>query len=226
MQQLAPLFQFHLFGHVLDFTVNIVIQWVIIAAVTLLVIYMTSNLKRVPDKRQSAVETIVEIINNLVKENMGEKYKSFVPFVGTIIIFLLFMNLTGLLGVQPPTGSLSVAIGLTIISFIVIQGNGIKENGILNYFRAYTKPFVPLTPLIILERVMLPVSLSIRLFGNMAAATIIMGLVYQSLRGVSWFAQLGIPVPLHFYFDLFDGAIQMAIFTMLTMVHIKIISED
>ncbi len=73
---------------------------------------------------------------------------------------------------------------------------------------------------------MLPVSLSLRLFGNMFAATIIMELVYSALSSVTWVAQLGIPIPLHMYLDLFDGTIQMIIFVMLTMINIVITSEE
>ena len=73
---------------------------------------------------------------------------------------------------------------------------------------------------------MLPVSLSLRLFGNMTAAVIIMDLAYSSLNKLSWIAQVAIPIPLHVYFDLFDGTIQMVIFVMLTMINIKIISEE
>jgi F-type H+-transporting ATPase subunit a len=225
VEEYAPLFEFHLFGHVLEFPVNIVIQWVIIGVITILAIYLTNNLKKVPSKKQSAVEAIVITVNNLVEENMGKEYKSFVPFVGTIMIFMLFMNLTGLFGFEPPTKSYGVALGMGLITFIVIQGYTIKKIGILHYFGGYAKPFSFLTPLNIVERVMLPVSLSLRLFGNMTAAAVIMGLVYGALRHLSWFAQLGIPVPLHAYFDIFDGTIQMIIFTMLTMINIKIISE-
>lgn len=76
-------------------------------------------------------------------------------------------------------------------------------------------------PLNIIERIMLPVSLSLRLFGNMTAAYIIMELIYSSLGSLNPFAQLVIPVPLHIYFDVFDGTIQMIIFIMLTMINIK-----
>lgn len=72
---------------------------------------------------------------------------------------------------------------------------------------------------------MLPLSLSLRLFGNMLSATIIMELLYEALGHVSWIAQIGIPVPLHFYFDIFDGTIQMVIFVMLTMINIKLSVE-
>lgn len=225
MEEVEPLFEFHLFGKTLEFPVNIAVQWGIILVLTILAIYLTKDLKKVPDKKQSAVETIVETVNNLVKENMGEEYKNFVPFVGTLMLFMLFMNLTGLVGFEPPAKSYGVALGMGLVTFIVIQGYTIKKLGILHYFGGYAKPFGFLTPLNIVERVMLPVSLSLRLFGNLTAAAVIMGLVYKALRSVSWFAQIGIPVPLHFYFDLFDGTIQMIIFTMLTMINIKLTSE-
>jgi len=217
---------FHLFGYNLELTVNIVVQWGIILIVTLLAIYLTKNLKRVPDKKQSAVETVVETINNLVKENMGEEYKGFVPYIGTLMLFMLSMNLTGLFGFEAPTKSYGVALGMGLITFSVIQGYAIKKHGIFGYVGGYAKPFAFLTPLNIVDRVMLPVSLSLRLFGNMTAAAVIMGLVYGALRNLNWFAQIGLPVPLHAYFDLFDGTIQMIIFTMLTMINIKLISEE
>ena len=81
-------------------------------------------------------------------------------------------------------------------------------------------------PLNIIERIMLPVSLSLRLFGNIQAASFIVELVYESLEKVAWIAQVGLPVPLHAYFDVFDGTIQMLVFTMLTVVYIKIISAE
>jgi F-type H+-transporting ATPase subunit a len=76
-----------------------------------------------------------------------------------------------------------------------------------------------------MERFLLPVSLSLRLFGNMTAAAAIMKIVYNSLAGLSWFAQIGLPVPLHVYLDVFDGVVQMIVFTMLTMINIKVIAE-
>lgn len=225
-EEYLPAHVFHLFGYNLELPVSIAIEWAVILVATILAIYLTHNLKKVPDKKQSAVEAVVEIVNNLVKENMGEEYKSFVPFVGTLIIYLLFMNLSGLFGFDAPTKNYGVALGMAIISFIVIQGYAIKKSGILHYLSGYGKPFGFLAPLNVLERVILPVSLSLRLFGNMTASVVIVGLMYKFLRSLNWFAQIGIPIPLHMYFDIFDGALQMGIFTMLTMIHIKIIAEE
>ena len=135
------------------------------------------------------------------------------------------MNLTGLVGISPPTKNFSVTLTLALISFIMVQGYAIKKNGVGGYFKGYLEPVSFIVPITILERVMLPISLSLRLFGNMLAATFIIELVYESLEKVAWFAQLVIPIPLHLYFDIFDGGIQAVIFVMLTMINIKIVSE-
>lgn len=225
MEKLEPLFNIPLFGYKIGITSSIVIQWVIIVLLAIVAWLLTRNLKKLPDKKQSAVEILVDTVNNLVRENMGESFLSFVPFVGTLMVYLTFMNLTALVGLEPPTKDLSVAAGLGAISFFVIQGYTIKKVGLLHYFTGFANPIPVLLPINILERIMLPVSLCLRLFGNMTAGAVIMGLVYSALSHVSIFAQLAFPVPLHFYFDLFDGVVQMIIFVMLTMINIKIISE-
>lgn len=219
------LFTIHLFGLAVNISMDIFIQWIIIGIVALFAVYSTRGLKTVPGRKQSKIEILVDAVNNLVKQNMGEAYKTFVPYIGTLMIFLLTMNLSGLFGVEPPTSSYSIALSLGLISFIVIQGYVIRKHGLLHYFIGFSKPYAVMLPLNVIERVMLPISLSLRLFGNMTAASILVGLIYTGLGNIGWFAKLGIPVAFHFYFDIFDGVIQMIIFTMLTMINIKIISE-
>lgn len=225
VENLKPLFNLTLFGHTYGFSPNIVIQWVIILLFALLSIYLTSGLKKIPGKKQSAVEIFVEGLTGFVKDTMGEEYGGFVPYIGTLILFLLAMNFTGLVGIKPPTTDYSVALGMALSTFFVIQGYAIKKVGVGHYFLGYGKPMIFLLPMNILERGLLPISLSLRLFGNMTAAATIMDLIYASLFKVSFFAQLGIPIFGHLYFDLFDGTLQMVVFTMLTMMNIKIIAE-
>ncbi|WP_125153351.1 F0F1 ATP synthase subunit A [Clostridium rectalis] len=225
MEALKPIFTLNLFGYSFGVTINIIIQWAIIVIVGLLSFILTRNLKVIPDKKQNILEIFVETVNKLVRENMGESYLGFVPFIGTLMLYLLFMNLTGFIGVAPPTSDYSINLGMAAITFVVVQAFAIRKIGIGHYFGGYFKPYAFIFPLNIIERIMLPVSLSLRLFGNMTAAVVIMDLVYSALAGISWIAQLVIPVPLHMYFDLFDGTIQMVIFVMLTMINIKITAE-
>lgn len=219
------LFEIPLFGHTYGFSINIVIQWVIILLLTIVSIILTRGLKKIPGKRQSVAELLVESTGSFVKSTMGENYIGFVPYVGTLVAFLLAMNLTGLVGFEPPTMDYSVALGMALTTFLVIQGYTIKKVGLGHYFIGYAKPVAFLVPMNILERILLPVSLSLRLFGNMTAAATIMAIVYETLGGINWFAQIGLPVPLHAYFDIFDGTVQMIVFTMLTMINLKVIAE-
>ena len=215
----------NLFGYNFKITVSLILQWVIVLVLGLLIAFINRSLKKIPDKKQSVVEIFVEFVGKTVEETMGKSFKDFVPFIGTLGIYLLSMNLVGIFGIKPPTTDYSVTVGMSLITFIVIQGYTIKKSGIMHYFAGYAKPLPLLLPINIMERIMLPVSLSLRLFGNMFASTIIIELAYQALSSITWVAQLGIPIPLHMYFDLFDGTIQMIIFVMLTMINIVIISE-
>jgi len=225
MEKIYPLFHINFFGHSIGVAQSIIVQWCIIVLIAILSFYFTRNLKIIPNKKQNMIELVVATINNLVRDNMGEEYMRFVPFVGTIAIFLFFMNLTGLIGIKPPTVDYSVALALALITFVVVQGFAIKKIGLGHYFKGYTEPYAFILPINIIERVMLPISLSFRLFGNMIAGVVIIDLAYKSLGSLTGIAQLIIPIPLHFYFDLFDGVIQMVIFVMLTMVNIKVIAE-
>lgn len=225
LEESKPLFSFDIGGFPIEIKKELVIQWVIILLIAILAYWSTSGMKKKPNKKQTVVELLYGAIKNIVIENMGDRYVSFVPFIGTLGAFILILNLTGLVGISPPTNNYSVTIALALIVFVVIQINAIKKVGVGHYFTGYAKPFIPMLPLNIMERVMLPVSLSLRLFGNVLAATVLVELAYHALDSISFFAQLGLPIVLHAYFDIFDGAIQMVIFVMLTMLNIKTVAE-
>lgn len=225
LEELVPRFFVNLFGYKFGVTDSLITQWVVIALLTILSIVLTRDIKLIPNKKQNVTEMYVEMIGNLVKENMGSEYKNFVPFIGTLAIYLVILNAVGLVGAKPPTADYNVTLGLSIVTFIVVQAYAIKKIGLIHYFLGFGKPYAFLAPINIVERVMLPISLSLRLFGNMTAAVVIIDLVYGGLGGIGFIAQIGAPVPLHMYFDIFDGTIQTVIFIMLTMINIKIVSE-
>ena len=207
MESSKAIFSFYLGKIVIDIKPESIIQLIIVLLILLLAWWSTRKLEIRPSK------------------NVGESFTSIVPFVGTLGIFVLVMNLTGLVGISPPTKNFSVTLTLALISFVMVQGYAIKRNGIGSYFKGYLEPVSFILPITILERIMLPISLSLRLFGNMLAATFIIELIYENLEKLAWAAQLVIPIPLHLYFDIFDGGIQAVIFVMLTMINIKIVSE-
>lgn len=226
MELTHPIFSFNIGKLVIDIKPEAIIQLVLVLLIGILAWWATKDLKRRPTvKKQVVVEYIYTTIQNVVNANMGEQYGDMIPFIGTLAVFIVTMNLLGLVGITPVTNNFSVTLALGLISFVVIQGYTMKKIGIGHYFLGYGQPMLMMLPINVIERVMLPVSLSLRLFGNILAASFLVELVYESLDKIAWIAQIGLPVPLHAYFDIFDGCIQMVIFVMLTMINIKITVE-
>lgn len=226
MELTHPIFSFNIGKLVIDIKPEAIIQLVLVLLIGILAWWATKDLKcRPTGKKQVVVEYIYTTIQNVVNANMGEQYGDMIPFIGTLAVFIVSMNLLGLVGITPITNNFSVTLALGLISFVVIQGYTMKKIGIGHYFLGYGQPMLMMLPINVIERVMLPVSLALRLFGNILAASFLVELVYESLDKIAWIAQIGLPVPLHAYFDIFDGCIQMVIFVMLTMINIKITVE-
>lgn len=225
MEPLKPIWSFYLGSMKVDIVPEVLMQWITIVVITILAIWATRDMKLRPGKKQVVVESIYTTLKKVVIENMGEDFLDIIPFIGTLAVFLLFMNLTGLIGLPVPTKSFSVTVGLALITFYMVQYYTIRKFGLKSYFVGYTLPIAIITPINILERIMLPVSLALRLFGNILAATFLVELCYEALGHIGFIADLVIPLPLHAYFDVFDGGIQTIIFIMLTMINIKMVAE-
>lgn len=232
MEKLSPLFEITLPGITIPLTYSVISQWVVMLFIMVLALVITRKMNEVPRGRQIWAEYVVEKITAMVDENMGRGYEGFTPYIGTLVIYLLFLNLTGIIGFKPPTSDYSVALGFAAISFAVIHATAISKNGMRHYLVGYAKPYGFMLPLNIIERIFQPISLSLRLFGNITAAYILVDLIYSGLESLSKALNLNIPllqtlipIPFHLYFDLFDGAIQMFIFAMLTMIFTKVTAE-
>lgn len=225
MEEVAPLFIFNFLGYDIQITESLVVQWVIILITLILCIIYSKKVKKIPGKVQNVIEFGIDFIAKTVNENMGDGTSSFVPYIGALGIYLFVLNMIAMIGIEPPTSDFSVSLGIALTSFVVIQANTIKKRGIGGYLKGYVSPIPILLPINLMERIMLPISLTLRLFGNVFAASMIMKLVYDALLGINFVAAIGIPIPFHFYFDVFDGTIQMIIFVMLTMINIKITAE-
>lgn len=208
---------------------TVVTSWFLMAVIMILTIVGTRNLKMVPDRKQLVTETLVGTINSLTKQTMGEKNAHFAPYIGTLIIFIAFSNISGLFGLRPPTADLNTTLGLALVTFVMIQGFSMYTKGLWGYVKSFFQPVFFLAPLNIVGELALPVSLSFRLFGNIIGGLILMNLVYTAFGVLSTAAlhlpipilQVGIPAFLHIYFDLFAGLIQSFIFAMLTMVFVS-----
>jgi len=178
--------------------------------------------------------TIVELVEGFIRDIVSKKYiDTLGPYITSIAIYILLSNYIGLLGFENPTGSYSVTLTLAIISWTLIQITDIKYSGVKAYIHSFFEPIFLFVVPNFFGCVAPMISMSLRLFGNILSGTIIMQLVYTFTNFLSTtiinfvidsfsFNFVGplLAAPLHAYFDLFSGFIQMFIFIMLTMVFI------
>lgn len=209
-------------------------SWLVIISLLGLCLYFTHGLSQSnPSKRQLIVEWIVEKCDGLVKENMGEYFMSFAPFIAGILGLSAFSSLITLVGLYPPTSDINVTAGWAILVFILITYYKCKC-GPIQYMKSFGDPVPLLAPLNIISEVATPVSMAFRHYGNVLSGAVISVLVATGLQGLSKmifgglpgflgefpFLQIGLPAILSLYFDLFSGCLQAYIFAMLTMLYV------
>lgn len=198
-----------------DVLESVVVTWVIVAFIMLLSIFLTRNLKiRDISKRQLVLETIVVKLQNFVAGMVGEEGKAYVPYLCTVLLYIGLANLIGLFGMKPPTKDMNVTAALALMSIILIEAAGIRKKGMKRWLKSFTEPIAVVTPINILEIFIRPLSLCMRLFGNVLGAFVIMELI-------KILVPIAVPIPFSFYFDIFDGLIQAYVFVFLTSLFIK-----
>ena len=224
MNVFAPNFTVNIAG--IKIIAPIIYEWATMIFLIIASILLTRKMStRNPSKIQTLIEMLSSFLEGLVVDNVGEEYSNFIPVLGTMFMMLFILDTSGMLGFSEATSNLSVTAGFTIITFCIMHGNAIKKNGVKEYFKGYARPYVPMILLNLMELFILPLSLCLRLFGNMLAAAIVVGLVYSGLNSLNWACQLVIPIPVHLFFDAFDGIIQTIIFVMLTVMYMKLQAE-
>jgi F-type H+-transporting ATPase subunit a len=197
-----------------------VVTWIIMAVVVLLSVILTRNLKVVPStKRQMLLESAVGWIRNFCHDNMGKNGMRYFPYLGTVLIYIGCANVIGLFGMKPPTKDMSVTIALALMSIVLIEYSSIRQHGFTGFLKSFGKPMPMLVPMNLLEVGIRPLSLCMRLFGNVMAAFIIMELIKMVCPVI-------LPLPFSFYFDIFDGCLQAYIFVFLTSLFIAESVED
>ena len=213
-------------------TETVVISWGIILLVFIIIKYLTWNMKKKDIKvPQVLAEKIVMTVNNLIRSSMGKSDEIFAPYVAALFIFSLLSSLSGLVALRPPTADFNMTLTWAMITFFMIHYNGIKYKNILGYIKGYFQPFLLMFPLNIISRLVVPISLSFRHFGNIAAGYIVSKLIYLGLIALSSIIpifgkcipilQVGIPAILSIYFDVFAAVIQAFIFISLTITYIS-----
>lgn len=174
------------------------------------------------------VETGVMAIYNYMKSIMPKKFeKNYYPYFAMLFVWLIVANLSGLLGFEAPTSNYSITLALTIITFVLIQYNAIKKQGLKSFIWGKIMP-----PTELLSMISPLISLSMRLFGNILSGSILMYLVYSLTGWLSSFiidfnflGPIVAPI-LHCYFDIFAGCIQTLVFVTLSSILIMMENPD
>jgi len=212
-------FSYELFGQTVWITtthVAVLIVMLIIMGFCLAANRAMKKAEEVPGGFQNVVELVVEMLDGMIGGVMGKHAVRFRNYIGTIFIFILICNISGLLGLRPPTADYGVTFALGIITFTLIHFNKFKHQKVSGVLQGLCSPWPIWAPINIISDFAVPISLSLRLFANILSGTAIMALIYALLAKVA----IAWPAALHVYFDLFSGAIQTYVFCMLTMTYI------
>jgi len=197
----------------LAITRPVVTTWAIMAVLILVSWLVTRRLKLHPDRRQTVLELIVTGIMAQIDQVIRKNSRPFLPLLGTLFIFLVAANLSGILpGVEAPTGKLETPAALALIVFVAVHYFGVRARGFLGYLASFAKPKLIMLPLNIVSEVTRTFSLMVRLFGNVMSGEFVIALVVA-------LAGLFVPIPL-MALEILVGLVQAYIFTVLATVFI------
>ncbi|MFZ7102110.1 MAG: F0F1 ATP synthase subunit A [Peptococcaceae bacterium] len=207
-----------------DISSEVTTMWGIMLMLAILSYLATRNMTRIPSGVQNVMEYAVEGVIKLLSGIMGEKKaRKYLPLLGTLFLFILISNYSGVLpgaghisGLKAPTSNWSVTLGLAIVVFFSTQYFGLKENG-LSYFKHFVQPLPFMLPLNLIEQITRPLSLSLRLYGNVFGEEMVVASLFAMVP-------LFVPLPMMFLGLLF-GFIQAFVFTLLSAIYIAEATE-
>ena len=214
------IFQYNFFGQTVWITTTHACLLIVLICIMVFGFVAGRKMKHaeeIPDGFQNVVELIVEALDGMVDGTMGKNGAHFRNYIGTIFIFILVSNLSGLLGLRPPTADYGTTLPLGLMTFTLIFFNKIKYQKVSGFIKGLCDPWVFWAPINVIGDLAVPISISLRLFANILSGTVMMALVYGLLSKIAiiW------PAALHVYLDMFSGAIQTYVFCMLTMTYIS-----
>lgn len=205
------------------------VSWFVIAVLLIASVLATRNIQMVPAGAQNVMEYALEFIRDLAKNQIGEKeYRPWVPFIGTLFLFIFVSNWSGALvpwklihlpegELAAPTSDINTTIALALLTSLAYFYAGFSKKG-LGYFGNYVQPVSFMLPFKIIEDFTKPLSLSFRLFGNILADELVVGVLVLLVP-------LFIPLPV-MALGLFTSAIQALIFATLAASYIGEAMED
>ena len=202
-------FTIPLFGGI-DVMESVVVTWIIMAIMMIASLILVHGLKvRNISKKQAALESGMSFIYDFFEGLLGKEGKAYIPYLITVVIYIGIANMIGLLGFKSPTKDLNVTVSLAVMSIVLVEVAGIRKKGVRGWIKSFAEPIAIIAPINVLELFIRPLSLCMRLFGNVLGAIVVMALIKHLLP-------LIVPLPFSFYFDIFDGVIQAYVFVFLT----------
>ncbi len=165
---------------------------------------------------------IVDLMNGFVKENIGKRWKSYSPWFLTLVIYIFFANISAVYLLDNPTSYVIITFALALCTFIVIQATGIVSNGVLGYLKGFLDPNPVMLPMNIVSEFTLPISLALRLFGNVISGTAISILIKKMFE---WGAIPVMPF-INLLFDIAFSIIQVAVFVILSVIFTSMKIKD
>ena len=213
-----------LFG-ILDVTGEVVTMWIMLLLLTIISLIVKLKLKERPGKLQNIVETGVEYLDNFFSDILGKKKsRKYFTFLASLFVFIIFSNYSGMIPgvgltdyVKAPTASLSVTAALGVITFIFLQVSGIRHNA-KHYFKHFVKPIFIMLPLLLLDEIIKPASLALRLYGNIFGEEMVTEELYHIFP-------IGAPVVM-MVLSLLFCALQAMVFTMLVSIYLDEVTEE
>ncbi|MBR1627957.1 MAG: F0F1 ATP synthase subunit A [Lachnospiraceae bacterium] len=203
-----------------DVSKSVVVTWGIIAFCLVLCLFLTSGLRIDHiSRKQAAIELAIMKLRDIVEGMLGPEGRPYAEYIMTVLVFLGISNMIGLIGLTPPTMDLNVTAALALMSIVLVELAGIRQKGMKLWLSDFADPIPVILPMNILELGIRPLSLCMRLFGNVLGATVIMEMIKVVIPVL-------LPALLSMYFDVFDGLIQAYVFCFLTSLYIAEATEE
>ena len=194
---------------------TVVNTWIVMAVLTAVVYLATRRLNKIPQGKQHILELVVEFIWGIADRLMGKEGRQFLFLTGTLFLFILSLNFAWIIpGMSPPTMDLSTTAAFGVSAVILAQLMHIKKKGILSYIMHWMYPNPLLAPLNLVEEIVKPISLSLRLYGNIFGEKMVVTILFILLP-------IFAPVPAMMLGALM-GTIQAFVFTLLTTVYLSV----
>jgi F-type H+-transporting ATPase subunit a len=222
----------HWYWHIGNLKIHgqvITVSWFVFAVLIIAALAATRNIQKIPNGMQNFMEYVYEFVRDIARGQLGEKdYRPWLPFIGTLFLFIFVSNWSGALipwklikipegELAAPTNDINTTVALALLTSLAYFYAGLSKKG-LGYFSHYIEPIPALLPIKILEDFTKPLSLSFRLFGNILADELVVGVLV-------FLVPLLVPLPI-MGLGLFTSAIQALVFATLAGAYIHEALED